>query len=203
MTSCPPPEIRSRQKGPQDPGNQQPPQSMEPRQPIAGTTTCPPRRQQRKSLDRAPMAIEQGPQRTRGDGPTYPPGTSYLSMTWVRDSEALKSDNHPAPQQTLCPTPKRNRPHQTTNQSRPAPAPVPLAEHPMDQNVATGGCSMSSGKIWRATPPQRENLQVGPRPPQPSAQQAQHLITTFTTTTYYTMAWVQDPPPQVHSSSPQ
>ena len=68
----PPLAIRSRQRGPQDPGHQQPPRSTEPGKPTTGTTTHPPRRLQRKPSDRAPISIGQRTPGNQGQQPTDP-----------------------------------------------------------------------------------------------------------------------------------
>ena len=83
----PPPAIRSRLRGPEDPGHQQPPWSTEPRKPTAGTTTHPPRRLQRKPPERAPISIGQRP--TRGPGATAhrprqaPAAQAPASQAWA------------------------------------------------------------------------------------------------------------------------
>ena len=65
-------QYRSRQRGPQDPGHQQPQRSTEPGKPTAGTTTHPPRRLQRKPPDRVPTSIGQRPPGNQGQRPTDP-----------------------------------------------------------------------------------------------------------------------------------
>ena len=88
--STAPPAIRSSQRGPQDPGHQQPQRSTEPRKPTAGTTTHPPRRLQRKPPDRAPTNIGQRPPGNPGQQPTDParPQTWAVHRTWAPGARA-------------------------------------------------------------------------------------------------------------------
>ena len=173
----PPPVIRSRHRGPQDPGHQQPQLSTEPRKPTAGTTTHPPRRPQRKPPDRAPISIGQRPPGTRGNSPLTPPGPSHPDTGRAPD---------PGPRSPSAPKPPGRGPTQYPEGQAPHTATQWASAWPSAPGVKTcpqAGEAASSGERQRSPPHRGQHKQArGQQVPDPGPVNTTHTCTSHTST---------------------